>query len=122
MATYILVLQLWQELNQIQDASILEVKVTEYNQKVAELWDNLMGYEMQLVDQLDVRTFFSYTYSFWASNFWDTFYINLQYPLVLWNHYNLFILIVRYLCEPVNFDLVWLPDIFKTDYIYRNLQ
>ena len=37
-------LKLWQELNQITDPSILEVKVTEYNQKVNELWDKIANH------------------------------------------------------------------------------
>ena len=36
------------------DQKELEDKVAEYNSKVSELWDTLMGLELQLVDQLEV--------------------------------------------------------------------
>lgn len=36
------------------DPKVLEQKVSEYNALVTELWDKLMGYEVQLVDQLEV--------------------------------------------------------------------
>ena len=39
---------------QISDQKVLEAKISEYNVKVTELWDGLMGLEMQLVDQLEV--------------------------------------------------------------------
>ena len=42
------------ELQQMTDPKILETKVGEYNACVTELWDKLMGLEMQLVDQLEV--------------------------------------------------------------------
>lgn len=41
------------ELNQITDQSLLETKVQEFNRGVSELWDRLMGLELQLVDQLE---------------------------------------------------------------------
>ena len=46
--------QLWLELGQISDQNVLEIKVQEYGSQVSELWEALMGFEMQLVDQLEV--------------------------------------------------------------------
>jgi len=34
----------------------VEITIAEYQQNVNELWDTLMGFEMQLVEQLEVRT------------------------------------------------------------------
>ena len=48
-------LQAFAELNQITDQSLLDTKVQEFNRGVSELWDRLMGLELQLVDQLEVR-------------------------------------------------------------------
>ena len=45
--------KLWADLANMTDQNVIEDKVTEYNKNVAELWDTLMGLEMQLVDQLD---------------------------------------------------------------------
>ena len=42
------------ELTHVTDPKVLEQKVSEYNALVTELWDKLMGYEVQLVDQLEV--------------------------------------------------------------------
>ncbi|XP_052068480.1 dynein regulatory complex subunit 3-like [Mytilus californianus] len=42
-----------QELTQISDQRLLEQQVSDYNKVIAELWDKLMGYELQLVDQLE---------------------------------------------------------------------
>jgi len=36
------------------NAMTAEITVTEYQQAVNELWDALMGFEMQLVEQLEV--------------------------------------------------------------------
>ena len=36
------------------DPGLLEQRVNEYNIQVTDLWDRLMGLEMQLVDQLEV--------------------------------------------------------------------
>lgn len=41
------------ELNQITDQSLLDTKVQEFHKGVGELWDKLMGLELQLVDQLE---------------------------------------------------------------------
>ena len=49
-----LVLQLWDEVNEISDSKMLEMKIADFNGKVSELWDTLMGLELQLVDQLEV--------------------------------------------------------------------
>lgn len=35
------------------DSAGIEQRVNDYNQRVTDLWDELMGLEMQLVDQLD---------------------------------------------------------------------
>ncbi|KAJ8318627.1 hypothetical protein KUTeg_003718 [Tegillarca granosa] len=45
--------RLLQEMLQITDQKMLESKVNDYNQQVSELWDKLMGLELQLVDQLE---------------------------------------------------------------------
>lgn len=47
--------QAFAELNQITDQSLLDTKVRDFNKEVSELWDKLMGLELQLVDQLEVR-------------------------------------------------------------------
>ena len=36
---------------------MLEMKIADFNGKVSELWDTLMGLELQLVDQLEVNKF-----------------------------------------------------------------
>lgn len=46
--------QLWLELAVASDESVSDVMITEYHQKVFDLWDALMGLELQLVDQLEV--------------------------------------------------------------------
>ena len=48
-------LQLWNLLNSTTDSKLQEEKVNEYNERASELWDALMGLEMQLVDQLEVQ-------------------------------------------------------------------
>ena len=48
------IIQLWDEVNQISDSKVLEMKIADFNGKVSELWDALMGLELQLVDQLEV--------------------------------------------------------------------
>ncbi|KAL8623453.1 hypothetical protein ACOMHN_061966 [Nucella lapillus] len=45
--------QLFAELSQVTDPKLLEQRVSEYNTHVTELWDKLMGLELQLVDQLE---------------------------------------------------------------------
>ncbi len=39
----------------MSDSKMLEMKIADFNGKVSELWDTLMGLELQLVDQLEVR-------------------------------------------------------------------
>ncbi|KAH9503987.1 Dynein regulatory complex subunit 3 [Bulinus truncatus] len=41
------------ELQHLNDVKITEAKVIEYTQLINDLWDKLMGYELQLVDQLE---------------------------------------------------------------------
>jgi SMC interacting uncharacterized protein involved in chromosome segregation len=48
------IFQIFAELNHITDNSLLDQKVKEYNKDVTELWDKLMGLELQLVDQFEV--------------------------------------------------------------------
>ena len=48
--------QMFAELAHVTDPKLLEQKVSEYNALVTELWDKLMGFEVQLVDQLEVGT------------------------------------------------------------------
>lgn len=45
--------QLWQELSQVSEQKIMDVKVDEYSARVSTLWDELMALEIQLVDQLE---------------------------------------------------------------------
>ncbi|XP_067937680.1 dynein regulatory complex subunit 3-like [Watersipora subatra] len=45
--------QLFVELQGDQDPQVIETKVAAYNTKVTEVWDKLMGLELQLVDQLE---------------------------------------------------------------------
>lgn len=40
----------------ISDAKVLDSKLAEYDDDISKLWDTLMGYELQLVDQLEVRS------------------------------------------------------------------
>lgn len=42
------------------DQTELEEKLSEYNDKVSQLWDYLMALEMQLVDQLEVCLFMTF--------------------------------------------------------------
>ena len=46
--------QTFAELIRMADPKMIEQKVNEYNTLVGEQWHKLMGYEMQLVDQLEV--------------------------------------------------------------------
>ena len=43
------------EVTQINDQNQLTNKIEEYNKEVSVLWDKLMGLELQLVDQLEVK-------------------------------------------------------------------
>ncbi|KAK2169906.1 hypothetical protein LSH36_6g13046 [Paralvinella palmiformis] len=45
--------KLWADLNQISDQKMLEMSIAEYNQRTTALWEMLMMFEMQLVDQLE---------------------------------------------------------------------
>ena len=40
----------------ITDNKMLETLLGEYSEETTKLWDTLMGLELQLVDQLEVRT------------------------------------------------------------------
>lgn len=46
--------QLFQEVAQITDPKILDTKLADYQTRTSDLWDQLMGLELQLVDQLEV--------------------------------------------------------------------
>ncbi|XP_013395045.1 dynein regulatory complex subunit 3-like [Lingula anatina] len=48
--------RLFQELTHLTDQQVLDNKITEYNKRLQELWDKLMGLELQLVDQLEEAT------------------------------------------------------------------
>ena len=50
--------QVFTELNQITDENISGPKINEYKTKIDELRDKQLMYEMQLVDQLEVRSEF----------------------------------------------------------------
>ena len=41
------------ELNHITDNNLLDLKVKDYNKGITDLWDTLMGLELQLVDQFE---------------------------------------------------------------------
>ncbi|XP_071814847.1 dynein regulatory complex subunit 3-like [Apostichopus japonicus] len=41
------------DLTVISDAKVLDSKLAEYDDDISKLWDTLMGYELQLVDQLE---------------------------------------------------------------------
>nr|KAG5697853.1 hypothetical protein BaRGS_017110 [Batillaria attramentaria] len=45
--------KMFADLSQVTDPKLLETRIQEYNTRVTELWDKLMGYELQLVDQLE---------------------------------------------------------------------
>lgn len=45
--------KMFAELSQVTDPKVLETRVQEYLARVNELWDKLMGFELQLVDQLE---------------------------------------------------------------------
>lgn len=45
--------RMFTELGQVTDPKMMEQRVSEYNNHVTELWDKLMGLELQLVDQLE---------------------------------------------------------------------
>ncbi|CAL1542806.1 unnamed protein product [Lymnaea stagnalis] len=45
--------RLFSEIQQLTDAKLMEIKVMEFNTLISELWDKLMGLELQLVDQLE---------------------------------------------------------------------
>ena len=48
------VLQIFEQLAAMTNEMTVEITITEYQQNVNELWDALMGFEMQLVEQLEV--------------------------------------------------------------------
>ena len=39
----------------MSDPNGIESQITEYKEEVDKLWDRLMGFELQLVDQLEVQ-------------------------------------------------------------------
>ncbi|XP_064595278.1 dynein regulatory complex subunit 3-like [Liolophura sinensis] len=45
--------KVFQEVGQIGDQKLLEARIADYNKEVSDLWDKLMGLELQLVDQLE---------------------------------------------------------------------
>jgi len=47
-------LQTFEQLAAMTNEMTVEITITEYQQNVNELWDALMGFEMQLVEQLEV--------------------------------------------------------------------
>ena len=40
----------------INDFDVIEIKLSSLSTQVTELWDHLMSHEMQLVDQLEVKS------------------------------------------------------------------
>ena len=42
-------------MSQMSDSKMLEQYAKDYNDRIQELWDKLMGLELQLVDQLEVK-------------------------------------------------------------------
>ena len=51
-----MILQEFGEINNLADAAMIEKKINDITDEIASLWTSLMGYEMQLVDQLEVGT------------------------------------------------------------------
>jgi len=47
-------LQIFEQLAAMTNEVTAEITIAEYQQNVNELWDALMGFEMQLVEQLEV--------------------------------------------------------------------
>ena len=44
------------DINTLVDSTVIEKKIGEINSEITAMWTSLMGYEMQLVDQLEVST------------------------------------------------------------------
>jgi len=53
---WLVTVQMFGEMNHMTDTGLLDQKVKEFNKEVTELWDKLMALELQLVDQLEVRS------------------------------------------------------------------
>jgi len=47
-------LQIFEQLAVMTNEMTAEITISEYQQNVNELWEALMGFEMQLVEQLEV--------------------------------------------------------------------
>ena len=42
------------ELGQVSDARVIDAKISELQEELNTVWDTLMGYELQLAEQLEV--------------------------------------------------------------------
>jgi len=49
-----IMLQIFEQLAVMTNEMTAEITISEYQQNVNELWEALMGFEMQLVEQLEV--------------------------------------------------------------------
>ena len=50
------------EMSQISDARVIDQKISELQEELNTVWDTLMGYELQLAEQLEVMNSLSITY------------------------------------------------------------
>ena len=50
----VIFLQAFSDLSTMADSALVERKMNEMSEEIMQLWTALMGYEMQLVDQLEV--------------------------------------------------------------------
>ena len=71
---FVFFFQVFEEIHMITDNKMLETLLGEYSEETTKLWDTLMGLELQLVDQLEVRT---------QNNMYQTLDINLNGILFL---------------------------------------
>ena len=46
--------QVLTELGQVSDARVIDAKISELQEELNTVWDTLMGYELQLAEQLEV--------------------------------------------------------------------
>ena len=47
-------IQVLTELGQVSDARVIDAKISELQEELNTVWDTLMGYELQLAEQLEV--------------------------------------------------------------------
>lgn len=54
--------KVFDQLSHLNDQKAVDNLITEYNNEISTLWDKLMGYEMLVVDQLEVSTFLCFSH------------------------------------------------------------